>query len=719
MVLRLSHSQIEVFENCKRNYFYKYVQKFKEREVETKWMHFGSAMHKVLEDFYSSKNPDWQNNLIERWKDYKLEGRMDFNLFKTCVINAIFLAPKCNKVEEKFFINIDDFSFVGFVDILNEDTGEILDWKSGSFSQDKVDSYKRQLITYCYLYYKRYEKMPSTASLFFNKVNKKITFFVEKEKKRDNISYQEILDYEGYVKIIARDIEERKKKELKEELWEQNTKACLFCGYKYLCFNSGDIMRFKITIQNGLCFLSGHVNEYLLEGIDRATRFDLKNKHFMQEMILRKNRGRRPNNFLDIGTVHLFNKRYKAFGIGMIPKIKTLLEDYCEFNKKKLYLEIEDKRESTITEKKLNIMPAKLKTEKELRPYQIESIESFINFGGIGYLEIATSGGKTLVTAELIRLLDTPTLWIIDRKELLYQTKEEFEAVLGIECGIIGDGELNIKDITLATIQTLNKKCLDKDEEIKKYLNSVNFVIVDEGHHAASSSYNIVFKDLINTKYRLGTTGTAKRDDCMEPIMFSLLGEIIYKISAEELIALGYLMKPEVTFYKLNKECERKYEYAEDYRASIVENEERNDLIIKIAEENKDKKILILTKLIDHGEALNEAIKGSFYIHGSLDKEKRKEYMRQFKENDAGVLIATISIASEGINIPDLHMIINAGANKGDVKSVQVLGRVLRKIEDKKDAKYIDFLDVGKFTKKHSNARIKILKKEGHSIQFK
>jgi len=82
-------------------------------------------------------------------------------------------------------------------------------------------------------------------------------------------------------------------------------------------------------------------------------------------------------------------------------------------------------------------------------------------------------------------------------------------------------------------------------------------------------------------------------------------------------------------------------------------------------------------------------------------------------------MVATLSIASEGLNIPDLDVIINASGNAGDVKSIQVLGRVLRKIEGKKEALYIDFLDAGKYTKQHSRKRYKIFEKEGYQLETK
>jgi len=93
--------------------------------------------------------------------------------------------------------------------------------------------------------------------------------------------------------------------------------------------------------------------------------------------------------------------------------------------------------------------------------------------------------------------------------------------------------------------------------------------------------------------------------------------------------------------------------------------------------------------------------------------------MDDFKKSNTGVLIATLSIASEGLDIPDLDIIVNASGNKADVKSIQTIGRVLRKIEGKTTGYYIDFIDTGKHTRKHSRQRALTLENEGHAIEYK
>ena len=347
---------------------------------------------------------------------------------------------------------------------------------------------------------------------------------------------------------------------------------------------------------------------------------------------------------------------------------------------------------------------------KQIRKYQSEAVKVFMDKKQ-GIINIPTGSGKTLIAAEIIRQADTKTLWIIDRKELLQQTKKVLHELLEIPIGEISGDLFDIQDITIATVQSLNSRLF----ELLEYLYTISFVCIDEYHKSAAETYQKVFAKLPNTKYRLGLTATAQRSDGKTPILFSVLGEIIVKITTEELVKLGYLVKPEIRFYNLSGCDYFSTTYIEDYANNIVHNIERNKLIVKLVDKYKDKKILILTKSIPHGKILNKEIPGSAHIHGKA--RNREQNMQDFRDNKIRCMVMTVSIGAEGLDIPDLDIIINAGANKNDVKSIQVLGRVLRIFKNKDSALYIDFLDIGRHTRKHSEARIAAFKSEGHEVR--
>jgi len=207
-----------------------------------------------------------------------------------------------------------------------------------------------------------------------------------------------------------------------------------------------------------------------------------------------------------------------------------------------------------------------------------------------------------------------------------------------------------------------------------------------------------------------------------------------YKIGAAELIEKGFLAKPKIQFIRNfveKKDIEEmdsmvetdglineSESYPEAYRVYILENKKRNKAIIDIVNKRKGKKILILVKLIKHGEFLSEKLNAP-YLNGASKKEERKKLLEDFTNNNLNVLIGTISIFSEGIDIPKLEIIMNVSGNKSDIKSIQVLGRVLRNHTKKTACEYIDFIDVGsEFFRKASLSRINAFRKEGHEVKY-
>jgi superfamily II DNA or RNA helicase len=346
----------------------------------------------------------------------------------------------------------------------------------------------------------------------------------------------------------------------------------------------------------------------------------------------------------------------------------------------------------------------------------------------IGILELATGSGKTECAIECIRRLTCKTLFVTDRKELLNQTKKRIEEALGIKVGVIGQGEIDLQDVSVATIQTLNKR----KTELKEYLSKIKFVIMDECHHIPSASYIKLSKYLIGTEFRLGLSATSFRTDGNDMQIQAVCGDILHHINSQYLIERGFLVQPQIFFIKdyMPKDKVTEWEnnlqtglinetkdYNKYYEQFIKNNEYRNNKVVEIINQNKDKKILVLTKLIEHGQLLNQLIPGSSHLFGGTDKEDRKRMFEEFIKSDCKVLVSSIGIFSEGIDIPSINMIINCSANVSDIKSIQILGRGLRNSQNKITTEYYDFIDETRFFRLASLKRMRTLKKEGHEVE--
>ena len=127
------------------------------------------------------------------------------------------------------------------------------------------------------------------------------------------------------------------------------------------------------------------------------------------------------------------------------------------------------------------------------------------------------------------------------------------------------------------------------------------------------------------------------------------------------------------------------------------------------------KNTLVLYQMVEkHGEVLYNMIKDTkqlgnrkvFFVHGGVDADEREEIRRIMEiENDA-IVVASYGTFSTGINIRNLHNIIFASPSKSRVRSLQSIGRGLRKSDGKDRATLYDIADDLRW-KKHMNFTLK------------
>lgn len=151
----------------------------------------------------------------------------------------------------------------------------------------------------------------------------------------------------------------------------------------------------------------------------------------------------------------------------------------------------------------------------------------------VGVLCATTGFGKTVVSAKIISELNTNTLVIVNRNNLLEQWKEKLAYFFNIdkkEIGQIGAGkEKPNGKLDIASFQSLFKK--DNLEELVK---NYGLVIVDECHHVAAYSFEKVLK-IVRSKYVYGLTATPTRKDGWHKIIYMQCGDIRARVSNREL----------------------------------------------------------------------------------------------------------------------------------------------------------------------------------------
>lgn len=400
----------------------------------------------------------------------------------------------------------------------------------------------------------------------------------------------------------------------------------------------------------------------------------------------------------------LYDKSYRCFPTGIYPRIERLLKSMGAT------VEVEDNREYIGIEKEFEWDWY----GHDLRDYQEKAVEDLIK-ARRAVAEIATGGGKTAyIATAMTQRLGLRTIFFVHTKLLLYQAKEEFEEKLGVEVGIVGDEQNDVKPITIAMIQSTVQK-MGHNKEIQKMLKEHKLVFVDECHHVAADTYQEVM-EASEAEYKVGLSASPWRDDGLDILIEAGAGSKVVEIKPKYLIKKGFLVQPRIRMIGVKHKFSSKdygQHYEKVYKKYIYENESRNMLVIEstMLLADRGKTVLVLVQRIKHGEELTDALnaKGykAMYLQGKDSQKKRKEVLDSIEDGTLNILVAT-TIADEGLDLPVLDSIVLAGAGKSSTKALQRIGRSLRLSDGKKFADIVDFYDKGGMFSNQSKLRAEI-----------
>lgn len=345
-----------------------------------------------------------------------------------------------------------------------------------------------------------------------------------------------------------------------------------------------------------------------------------------------------------------------------------------------------------------------------LRSYQVDAVSRLLE-AGRGVAKMATNSGKTACIAAILKAVNKKSLVIVHTKELLYQTAERISERTGEVVGIIGDGVWEPERFTVGMIQTLNNRM---DEDMFKYFDDNEVLIVDECHHVSSDQMLDVLGVMSGT-FRFGFSGTPLKHEVLADMkLIGMTGEVVVEVSNEFLIDKGYSADPIVHFYVVESDDQDWWEadYQTAYKLCIVENQERNKIISSVAQRASGV-VLILVNRIEHGNILNDMIPDSVFVTGQDDAQRRQGILDKMRELDHGVFIAT-PIFDEGVDVPSVDNVVIAAGGKSHIKLLQRVGRGIRAKEGENVLHIHDFIDdTNEYLLNHSDVRISIYEQEG------
>ena len=342
----------------------------------------------------------------------------------------------------------------------------------------------------------------------------------------------------------------------------------------------------------------------------------------------------------------------------------------------------------------------------ELYEYQQEAVNTAV-WAKSGIISSGCGSGKTTIGIEIIHKIGKKALWLTHTKDLLKQAAKDMKNLYPkLDIGYITEGKVDIgNDITIATVQTL------ENINPRYYANEFETVIVDECHHVSGSvTFSKMFQkilDNISARYKFGLSATAYRADSLTKTMYTTLGmnpmgtfEPIYTVARDRINTLTAEhvridVETPFSYDTLNTDGTMDYNLLIDY---LSENELRNETIInKVMECSQEgRKQALLCLRVNHCELLYEKLKEKGLrvelITGKTAAKKRENALNETDNWD--VIVSTISLFKEGINIKALDSVHLCSPAKDKSAVIQSCGRCERVLEGKKEPKFFDYVDI-------------------------
>jgi superfamily II DNA or RNA helicase len=359
----------------------------------------------------------------------------------------------------------------------------------------------------------------------------------------------------------------------------------------------------------------------------------------------------------------------------------------------------------------------------ELRDYQ--KIASTICIGhlqdcGGGILSLPCGRGKTIVALYIASQLGKKTLIVVHKDFLIQQwcdhIRERFD---GAKVGFIKGNKFEVegRDFVIATIQSLSMKTFPLNA-----FDTFGLVILDEAHLVPCRVFSKALQK-INSKYMLGLTATPRRKDGLFKILKMYIGDIMYKEKAQklhEVVVRRYFLTttdPEYCAELTRFVAGRMIVNRVDMIKNIVTYFPRTEFIASLIKDKLDagfKKVLVLSERIAHLNDIEELFRERFnereWTTGFYTGKVKKSLLPEMETKN--VIFGTYSMASVGMDIPDLDVLIMASP-MSDIE--QAVGRVLRKKTDY-DKEVIDIIDSFSIFLNQMKKRFEFFKKKKYDV---
>lgn len=337
---------------------------------------------------------------------------------------------------------------------------------------------------------------------------------------------------------------------------------------------------------------------------------------------------------------------------------------------------------------KINPNSMQRKALRELRRYRDTGVKKALIIS-------ATGSGKTYLAAFDARNFEAKRLlYIVHRESILKDAKESFVKIFGAErtYGFYTGNENSLEaDFIFATSNMLGKHL----DSFKK--DEFDYIIYDEVHHIVAETGKKIF-EYFEPEFILGLTATPERMDNQD--IFTLFDQNVpFELRLRDAIN-NDLVVP-FHYYGIRDQL---VDYSSKDKMTIAKNiAEQNNIEFIKSQIEKYRKLGEKLKCIAFctniqscrlmAEELYEEGYHTISLTGINDTGVRIKAFKDLQdENNLLEIICTVDILNEGVDIPQVNMVLFLRPTESQTIFIQQLGRGLRKYPGKDYVTVLDFI---------------------------
>lgn len=359
--------------------------------------------------------------------------------------------------------------------------------------------------------------------------------------------------------------------------------------------------------------------------------------------------------------------------------------------------------------KEMRGLPIYSALRKKPRDYQEDAISKALeSLRGTGraLVEMATGLGKTIVMAEVIRELmeeesDMKVLILAHTNPIVAQVERAVWSQLPktVMTHIFSGKERPVSEfgVTVSTYQSL---LYDYDNLNK--LPEFDVILVDECHWAEAEGYSRILEELSINKMVMGVTATPWRGDSKD--ITETFGKPVFQMGLVEGISKKWLADIDYQMYRDNVDWNSVQDLSKgghtikNLNSKLflpVRDQEIVDRVFDQWVEMDRPRTITFCQNRAHARILCEIFNSSGlpsrFLFGEHSEKERAVAFADFTEGKFSNLIS-VDLLNEGVDLPDVEIVVFARITHSRRVFIQQLGRGLRVTETKSSVTVLDFV---------------------------